>query len=50
MRGEQDGGFGGDFVEFINEYGPFSSERLYDVLVVNDFVVDEDRGAKMVQG
>ena len=46
VRGEQQVGPFGDFVQIVDEDGPFVAEALDHVLVVDDFVIDVDRRAE----
>ena len=49
MSREQNGGIRGDFLEGIYEYSPFGLKRLDNILVVDDFMVDVDRSAEMLE-
>jgi hypothetical protein len=49
VRREKNGGFWGNLFEMVHENRTFGLERSNHILVVNDFVENVDRGAKMLE-
>ena len=49
MRREKDRGFWGNLFEMVHKNRTLGLERSDNILVVNDFVENVDRGAKMLE-